>query len=825
MAMETPDMMSAGQHAAPMKFSRYRSVRKAATKQPPALQPPPTGTSKLNPPPPPLAHPPIAALPASVSHDHAASADAVAANNNSSTAIQRSMSRYRRRVPRPTQQPSEAISQPPLPISAPAYKSQVASNDTSVSQPPQDRPEETEMARIRQKLALRLATREKRVPDDSEDEDSERDRHRQNAMDRLTGGEDAPTSNPFETPTRDKPAKEVREKRANGGKAASRRTSREPKRRSLNIATAKATQVKSSKGDSSASSPTEASPVAQFPDAPVSAVNARERRVLVQYRKTSMKVCVNPSTSAQDILATGMNYMANGEDPGKFILMESFADLGLERPLRRYECVRDVMNSWAHDEQNSLIIVPAASLDALALLDAQSVSLGQPAETTFYLYYSQRPRKWDKRFVTLRSDGQITISKKEGQEQTNVCHLSDFDIYSPTASSLANNVKPPKKFCQAIKSQQKSTMFLTTENFVHYFSTNDRDMADNWQKAVQTWRSWYLVTMLGAGKPSETDNATSSDESLAAGKRFQKPLLNPFEEASNEVKASALPLAERTQPTKAKELFSHKKSIRERGPPPTSFPKLLTGEADLAAESSDEATFSASGLLGRTYTMRQRAMKEREEQEKRDNEDRLRQGLVGTMGTRRVNTGPNSRSNTMTSTHAPDFSAVKRSQSVKAKPLVDLTPVYSEPPQHIRKGRGVTVDPGVPLIDAATGPEVPGGIQIPSATTWRRPPVPAEPMSAVEPRTRKRSNTARSINGQQRYHHTAPTTPISPVDLVSGRDGPFIPHSLLARAQPAPAPGPPVGHGVATGDRNATKPMLDMSPENPFAEGSLLRGL
>ncbi|PYH46306.1 uncharacterized protein BP01DRAFT_27913 [Aspergillus saccharolyticus JOP 1030-1] len=821
MAMETPDMVAASQHAAPMKFSRYRSVRKAASKQPPSAAA--AIPSNFNPPPPPLAHPPIAALPAAVSHDHAANTDA-AANNSGNTAIQRSMSRYRRRIPPTAQQPSEAV-----PTSAPAYKAQVAINGTSVPPPPpypQERSEDSDMARIRQKLALRLATREKQVPDDSEDEDSERDRHRRNAMDRLTGGEDVSPSNPFETTVREKPAKDVQEKRANDGTVASRRTSREPRRRSLKVATAKPTQVKGSKDDSSASSPAETSPVAQFPDAPVSAVNARERRVLVQYRKTSMKICVNPSTSAQDILTTGMNYMAKGEDPGKFILMESFADLGLERPLRRYECVRDVMNSWAHDEQNSLIIVPAASLDALALLDAQNVSQSQPTDATFYLYYSQRPRKWDKRYVTLRSDGQVTISKKEtGQDHTNVCHLSDFDIYSPTASSLANNVKPPKKFCQAIKSQQKSTMFLTTENFVHYFSSNDRDMADNWHKAVQTWRSWYLVNMRGVGKSSETDNTTSSDESYRAGKRSQKPLLNPFEETSNEVKAPAMFAVERTQSKKVKELFSHKKSTRERGPPPTSFPKILTGEADLTAESSDEATFSASGLLGRTYTMRQRAMKEREEQEKRDNEERLRQGLVGTMGARRVHAGPSSRSNTMTSTHAPDFSAVKRSQSVKAKPLVDLTPVYGEPPQHIRKGRGVTVDPGVPLIDAATGPEAPGGIQIPSATTWRRPPMPAEPMSAIEPRTRKRSNTARSINGQQRYHHTAPNTPISPVELPSVRDGPFLPHGLLARAQPAPAPGPPVGHGVATGDRNATKPMLDMSPENPFAEGSLLRGL
>jgi hypothetical protein len=33
------------------------------------------------------------------------------------------------------------------------------------------------------------------------------------------------------------------------------------------------------------------------------------------------------------------------------------------------------------------------------------------------------------------------------------------------------------------------------------------------------------------------------------------------------------------------------------------------------------------------------------------------------------------------------------------------------------------------------------------------------------------------------------------------------------------------GHGVATGDRNATRPLLDISVDNPFVEGSLLRQL
>ncbi|RAL03048.1 uncharacterized protein BO80DRAFT_433326 [Aspergillus ibericus CBS 121593] len=806
MAMEKQDNVVAGQHPAPMKFSRYRSVRKAAAKQPPEASPLP-----------PLSIPPVAS--ASPSRDNTT-------HPNASGTIQRSMSRYRRRAPAA----HEVESQPPVPAHPPGYKASVDNGNDPVHPHFQDS-EGAEMVRMRNKLAVRLASRERRPQGTDEDDEAEREKHRQNAMERLTGGEikgSMPASQ-SRSATRDRSADKLEDRsnrrprkdpeyqgRTNASAPASRRASNEPRRQSLSDAIKPSLPRGNVHGDAPLISAIDTNVPAQFPgfDAPVSAVNARERRVLVQYRKESLRICVTPSTSAQDIVSAALAQMAAGVDPEKFILMESFTELGLERPLRRYEFVRDVLNSWTHDEQNTLIVVPAASLDALTLLDGQNVSLGQPADVTFHMYYSQRPRKWDKRYVTLRSDGQVAVSKKENaQESTNACHLSDFDIYSPTASYLANNVKPPKKFCQAVKSQQKSNMFLTTENFVHFFSTNDRDIADGWYRAVQTWRSWYLVTKLGAGQPEAEGHA---DE--ATGKSPPKPLLNPFEEPANEVQP--LPALERTRSTKTKELFSHKKSTRERGPPPTSFPKLLTGESDLAAgSSSDEAPFSASGLLGRTYTMRQRAMKEREEQEKLENEELLKQGLVGTMGSRRP-----SRTNTMTSTHGPDPNLMRRTQSMRTKPLVDLTPVYQEPPQHIRKGRGVAVEPGLPLIDAATSVDAPGGIQIPSATTWRRPQVPPEP-AAPEVRTRNRSNTARSINNQQRYHHTAPTSPTD-VENIRSPDGPFIPNSLLARSIPVASPqGPPVGHGVATGDRNATKPMLDMSPENPFAEGSLLRGL
>ncbi|RHZ53432.1 uncharacterized protein CDV56_104039 [Aspergillus thermomutatus] len=821
MAMETQTTsMEAGHGQGSLKFSRYRSVRRAATQK----QPKHLDTSIPSAPSPP---------------------SAPAAETNSS--ISRSMSRYRRQraptAPAMTAQPSV----PALPTHTTQLKGY------SPRRIPEDHTSAAKAAHVpamaRSMTEPAKATKNPFGDDAAaieEDEEAERERHRQEAMARLTGETAKPAlavSAPRRVTSR---AADDRRKHddVQGGSWRHHRSegTPEPKRRSFKEKMKLVIPKDKSSTESSAVKSSEPTTGNHFTgvDAPVSAVNSGKRSVLVKYGRMSAKMCVMPSTRVQDLLATASKSLTSEIDPLKFIMMESFNQLGLERPLRRYECVRDIMNSWANDGENVLIIVPAASIESLRLLDAQNVPAAPPADVTVHIYYSQRPRKWDKRFVTLRSDGQVTVSKKgHGQDQTNACHLSDFDIYSPTPEFLSRNVEPPKKICQAIKSQQKSSMFLSTENFVHFFSTNDRAVAEQWHQAVQAWRSWYLVHKRGAGQSEEDEEVNSihqqrngSSHSKSGQPHQFKPLVD-LDSGTEQERAPLQhsPPQEHLKSSKSKDIFSRKRRSRERGPPPSSFPRSLA-ESDSsgpAMQPTDGSPFSSSGLLGRTYTLRQHAMKEREEKEKRANEEPfIAHGLVGTMGTRRGPVSqPASRSNTMTSAQAPDMGGIKRSLSVnRGKPLVDLTPAYQEPPQHGRKGRGVAVEPGVPLIDAATGPEPVGGIAVPPSTTWRRPPVPPEPAPSAEAQNRKRSNTIRSTSNQ-RHHHTAPASPVTPVDNAQPSEGPFLANGLLARSVQLAAVqnSVPVGHGVATGDRNATKPMLDLTPANPFAEGSLLRNL
>ncbi|KAL4988926.1 hypothetical protein BDW68DRAFT_158006 [Aspergillus falconensis] len=853
MATETQNFSGVGgQGPTPAKFSRYRSVRKAASTNAQGLAPlntaiPPVPTSQ--------------STPVTASHEHP---DIASCQH---TTIKKSMSRYRRQKP-PVPSSTDA---PPLPVTTehavpPTQTATTVYDDYPPRRPSKD-PRKMDAPKPWGRLTdAVLDTRRKELfegnGDTSSDAElSERERDRQAAMARLTGGciESPATPLGHQRPAArgraatDRGVHRVADNLHHHDSAEGRRHShREPKRKSFKDAMKFPRAKDKARNGSPADGGAEANAPGLFPgiDAPVSAVNSGERRVLVQYKKDCFKLSVSPSTSAYDILVSASRRISE-IDPPRFILMELFTAQGLERPLRQYECVRDVMNSWAHDAENTLIIVPAPSVYALDFLAAQNVPKTPPMDATFHIYYSQKPRKWDKRYLTIRSDGQIVLSKKEmTKEQTNVCHLSDFDIYSPTPSFLAQKVKPPKKICYAIKSQQKASMFLTTENFVHFFATNDKSIADDWYRAVQNWRSWYLVNKLGAGQIENNDELAQAEPSQT---RSFKPLLASID-TNVEEEASA-------ERSRARQTSLRRGPSREHGPPPSSFPKSLASATEsetttTQTQSSEDSPFSASGLLGRTYTLRQKAMKEREDREKREAEVLFNQGLVGSSTATattvsRQRSHPGSRTNSITSAQfqaqqTESESLLKRSHSIKQvgqqpKPLVDLTPVYQEPPQHTRKGRGVAVDTDGPLIDAATGPsnELAGGIAMPPATTWRRPTVtgpgpalpspPSEPQSSTEAqmRTRNRSNTARSHrHGHYNTATTTPVTPTSPPDLGCSQEqvSAFVPNSLLARTGIA-STGAPIGHGVATGDRNATKPMLDVTPQSPFAEGSLLRGL
>jgi hypothetical protein len=352
--------------------------------------------------------------------------------------------------------------------------------------------------------------------------------------------------------------------------------------------------------------------------------------VTVRCDSATINLPVTPETSPTDIIYSTANLVSHRVDPSNCVLIEGYVIFGLERRLRKYEKIRDVMNSWDRDQQNSLVIMSYDSPPDDRDLDLAHVPRtdNPPIGFTFQLYHSSRPGKWNKRWVTLMDTGQIFAakhpdSKFTDKDSTALCHLSDFDIYTPRESETRRHLKAPKRFCYAIKSQQKTNVFPNGENWVHFFSTEDSKLAQRFHELIHGWRSWYLANKKVDLHERAASTRTSADtlkKSMSVSQKShqsrqpedQKPYLigefkplidmerfdKPLEEFGKDLPVQAPPPEPET-----KELPQRTKTV-SRTPTKTQNKKSLSVPT---SPRSTESEFLSGSLLGDNYEKRKQA--------------------------------------------------------------------------------------------------------------------------------------------------------------------------------------------------------------------------
>ena len=565
---------------------------------------------------------------------------------------------------------------------------------------------------------------------------------------------------------------------------------------------------------------------------------------MIRCNNKEIELPINTTTTPLGLIDSAANVLFESTQPPASILLESFTQLGLERRIRNYEHVRDIMNSWDHDAQNSLYLVPSSIEGADDDLDVKCVRKERPTDASVHVYYSQKPGKWDKRWITLKSDGQVQIAKNEGAEASNICHLSDYDIYIPTRRQLSKRIRPPKRLCFAVKSQQKSSIFLSTANFVHFFATNDKKVAASWYSAVHGWRSWYLVTVMGQGKTSDKSDVsvlgcshqiTGSGITPGAARQTKAPSAQstPYQIGSLSQFRSDNCSADRpdtvsseAMPSTSKASHAHYMTIRGKGPPLPTFPMeclqdAMVGESTGQTQASlpvrglppsapNGTTFAPTGLLGRSYSHRQKTQLEREVTYNANKPATPLTGLLGghsDQSTRAsMDTDERQTLNlAATARSARKGSIVRKrvaSQLPNPRPLIDLTLKYQEAQQHTQRGHGV-IPHQIPvggLVDIATSPELP--LPGPLALALRRPGT----SNGEGPLLQRTSATRPSLD-------TTRSSVKEHVDAFTG--------GLLAKAGGSQG-GTGKGRGLVTGDRHAKGPMLDVSEKSQFVPGSLL---
>lgn len=145
-----------------------------------------------------------------------------------------------------------------------------------------------------------------------------------------------------------------------------------------------------------------------------------------------IKLPVTPTTTPLDLIKTAATVLTDPIDVRTAAISEYFITVGITRPLRNYEHVRDIMNSWDTDDQNELTIIDT-QLDGVDQDDLLSYKVPEtrPEGVSCFIQYSSKPGKWSKRYLTLRPDGQLVMAKNEKakeKDQENICTLTNFSM-------------------------------------------------------------------------------------------------------------------------------------------------------------------------------------------------------------------------------------------------------------------------------------------------------------------------------------------------------------------------------------------------------------
>ncbi|KAI6039345.1 hypothetical protein EDC04DRAFT_2686353 [Pisolithus marmoratus] len=213
-----------------------------------------------------------------------------------------------------------------------------------------------------------------------------------------------------------------------------------------------------------------------------SKVSVTQQRIFIGDMQRFNTVEITSNTTAGDVVKL-MTSQGILDKSGTWMLFELAQDYGMERPVRDYELLSDVSDSWDKDKLlNAFVIKPTPMA---RLLSPSAIPSCSPTHRGWIEWESKRG-KWSKRWMELREHG-IWLSKRDtGKDETFLCSMSNFDAYHVTRRH-----KSPKPFVFAIKSTDHLSLFENAADYLHVFSCNQRD-GEKWMEAILVARSYVL---------------------------------------------------------------------------------------------------------------------------------------------------------------------------------------------------------------------------------------------------------------------------------------------------------------------------------------------
>lgn len=220
---------------------------------------------------------------------------------------------------------------------------------------------------------------------------------------------------------------------------------------------------------------------------------------------------IGPQTNGKDVLdiIRSQGDLSDSERAtGGWMVFELCQDFGMERPLRNFEILSHVSNSWNKERTTNAFMVKRTPLASPLL----SIPVSLPRRTG-YVEYESKKGKWSKRWLELREHG-LWLSKRQGKDDEFLCSLSGFDAYI-----LTKPYKAPYSFTFAVKSTERITLFENKSDYLHVFAC-PQENGMPWIEAILLARSYILyqekhVLFKNRGGPAAPNPAPAQQQGAA----------------------------------------------------------------------------------------------------------------------------------------------------------------------------------------------------------------------------------------------------------------------------------------------------------------------
>ncbi|KAI0044392.1 hypothetical protein FA95DRAFT_1562262 [Auriscalpium vulgare] len=227
--------------------------------------------------------------------------------------------------------------------------------------------------------------------------------------------------------------------------------------------------------------PSQAEPSSRDARLPVS----WQQRIFVADMQRFNMLEIDATTNAKEVvhMLEQQRLLEGWAGVGGWMLYEVSQDFGMERPVRAFELVSDVTNSWDKDKSANVLLLKKTTL--ATLLHPSALPTSSP-RCSGYVEWESKRGKWSKRWLELREHGLWLSKKDNGKDETFLCSLANFDGYQVTRLH-----KSPKPFVFAVKSTDNLTFFENTADYIHIFCCPEKD-GQKWFEAILLARSYVI---------------------------------------------------------------------------------------------------------------------------------------------------------------------------------------------------------------------------------------------------------------------------------------------------------------------------------------------